>query len=76
MRTFEIEGEAPFQVIGHSFAASPSAEGYTLQYSADGYNYTSWDEATPSNENLVVTDFASGLYFRLYGNNSKVTITY
>ena len=32
----KIKGEAPFQVLSHSFIVSPSEEGYTLNYSADG----------------------------------------
>lgn len=71
-----ITGEQPFQVLAHSFALSPSAAGYTLQYSADGVNFSDWEEATPANETLVVNNIAKGMFFRLDGNASKIVITY
>ena len=71
-----ITGEVQFQVLAHSFAVSPSAEGYTLQYGVDGQNFTDWSEATPANENLVVNGIAKNMYFKLKGNNSTVIITY
>lgn len=76
MKDFKITGETPFQVLAHSFSVSPSAEGYTLNYSADGYNYTAYTEATPANENLIVNGIAAGMYFKLSGNASEVTIQY
>lgn len=71
-----ISGEAPFQVLAHSFAVSPSAQDYVLQYSADGTSYTDWDETTPAGENLVVNGVAKLMYFKLKGNASEVSITY
>ena len=71
-----ISGETPFQVLAHSWAASPSAEGYTLNYSADGINYTAYTEETPANEVLIVNGVAKNMWFKLAGNNSEVTITY
>lgn len=76
MVKIKIQGEQPFQVNAHSFAASPSAEGYTLNYSADGIEYTAYKDATPANETLVVNGFSKSMYFKLAGNNSEVTITY
>lgn len=72
----KITGEQPFQINCHSFAVSPSAEGYTLQYSADGVNYTDWDEATPANENLFVINVPKFTYYKLKGNGSLVSIIY
>jgi len=74
--TKKITGDTPFQVLAHSCAISPSEQGYTLQYSADGANYTAWDEATPANETLVVNGLAYGTYLRLSGNTDTVTVTY
>ena len=74
--TKKITGDTPFQVLAHSCAISPSAQGYTLNYSADGINYTAWDEATPANENLIVNGLAYGTYLRLSGNTSEVVINY
>ena len=72
----KIQGENAFQVLSHSFSVSPSNEGYTLQYSADGINWTDYDEPVPANETLVVNDCAFGQYIKLSGNNSEVTVIY
>ena len=77
MTPLKIKGEKPFQVTSaHSFAVSPSNEGYTLQYSADGISYTDWDEATPSGENLFVINVPKNTYYKLSGNASDVTVTF
>lgn len=77
MANFKISGETPFQITGaHSMGISVSSEGYTLNYSADGFTYTAWEEATPANENTFVINFPKGAYFKLVGNGSTVTITY
>ena len=72
----KVTGDTPFQVMAHSCAVSPSEQGYTLQYSADGVNYTAWEEATPANENLIVNGLAWGTYLRLSGNTSEVVVNY
>lgn len=71
-----ITGENQFQVLAHSFSVSPSNEGYTLNYSADGVNFTPWTEATPAEETLVVNGIGKNMWFKLAGNQSNVTITY
>ena len=71
-----IDGEAPFQVLAHSFGVSPSENGYTLEYSADGYDYTEWEEATPADENLFVINVPKCAYFRLKGNSGEVTVCF
>lgn len=77
MRTIQITAEAPFQIANaHSFAVSNSESGYTLMYSADGYNYTAWSEATPANETLIVNSIANGMFFYFSGNTSTVTVVY
>ena len=76
MARIKITGEQPFQVLATSFAISPSAEGYTLNYSANGVEYTAWKEATPANEVLVVNGVAKLMYFKLVGNASDVSINY
>lgn len=73
----KITGEQPFQIPGaHSMGVSPSREGYTLQYSADGIDYTDWEEATPADENLFVINFPKFAFFKLKGNNGEVTVIY
>ena len=76
MSRLKIKGEQPFQILAHSFAVTPSAEGYTLNYSANGVEYTAWEEATPANEVLVVNGVAKLMYFKLVGNASDVEINF
>ena len=77
MAKIKVLGETPFQIsVAHSMGVSPSAEGYVLNYSADGFNYTAWTEATPANENLFCINFPKCAYFKLVGNGSEVTVTY
>lgn len=71
-----IEGEKPFSILSDSFMISPSNEGYTLNYSADGDNFTAWEEATPAGQNLVVTNCPKECYWKLVGNATKVIIKY
>lgn len=72
----KVNGEDAFQVLAHSFGVSPSTEGYTLQYSADGINYTDWEEETPADENLFVINVPKYTFFKLSGNESDVIIVY
>lgn len=76
MAKLKISGETPFQILAHSFAVSHAEDSYTLEYSADGYDYTEWEEATPANETLFVVDIPKNTYFRLKGNSGEVVITY
>lgn len=77
MQIKEVIGEAPFQILNsHSFAVSNSESGFTLMYSADGFDYTAWSEATPANETLVVNSIANGMFFYLSGNTSTVKVVY
>lgn len=71
-----IVGEEAFQVLAHSFSVSPSSEGYTLAYSADGVNFTQYTEDTPADETLFVVDVPKGAFFKLVGNASEVVINY
>lgn len=71
----KITGEAPFQVAAHSFSVH-SEDAYTLNYSADGVNYTAWSAATPANETLIVNGVAKGMYFFLDGNTADAIITF
>jgi hypothetical protein len=71
-----VNQEVPFQIFAHTFAIAPTTAGYTLYYSADGKNYTAWDEGTPADENCVVTNAALGMYFYLDGNtDNNVVVT-
>jgi len=66
-----IHGENPFKAIGSSFAVAGTSAGYTLQYSIDKVNWSSWDESTPANEELVVNGVVHYMWFRLRGNEDE-----
>lgn len=68
-------GEAPFQVLTNNFSISPSNEGYTLQISADGENYSNLFQVG-ANVTRLVTGVAANSYYRLLGNNSEVAINW
>ena len=76
MIKIKVQGEQPFQVLAHSFSCSPSEERYTLNYSADGKDYTAYTEETPAGEVLIVNGVAKNMYFKLVGNNSEVNVCY
>lgn len=68
-----INGEQPFQIPAHSFSVGYTDDGYTLEYSADGNNYTAWTAATPSDEVLVVNGVGKNMWFKLSGNTTTAT---
>lgn len=70
-----IQGEQPFQVLASNFSIGPSNEGYTLQISADGSNYSDLF-SVGSGVTRMVTGVANGSYYRLYGNDSEVSINW
>lgn len=72
----KIQGEQKFSVPENSFSVSPSAEGYTLEYSADGVDFTEYTEATPADEVLIVYGVSKHMTFKLKGNESEVFIQY
>lgn len=71
----KIQGEAPFQVLTNNFSISPSQEGYTLQISADGKNYSNLF-SVGANVTRLVTGVAANSYYRLLGNRSDVSINW
>lgn len=77
MAKMTISGEAPFQVEAHSFAIGPSESGYTLNYSADGENWTACSTITANDVTQCVCGAPFGLYYKLDGNTSDdVVIVY
>ena len=71
----KITGEQPFQVLTSNFSISPSSEGYTLQISADGTNFSNLFTVGAGVTRLV-TGVAANSYYRLSGNQSKVSINW
>lgn len=75
-RIIKVKDEEVFQVEATNFGISPSATGYTLNYSADGVNFTPWSEITPDGETQVVACAACGMYYFLDGNVGDVVVTF
>ena len=71
-----VKNEQVFQVEATNFAISPSASGYTLNYSADGVNFTPWSDVVPANTTQAVACAACGMYYKLVGNTSEVVVVY
>lgn len=71
----KITGEQPFQVLTNNFSISPSQEGYTLQISADGSNYSDLF-AVSAGQTRMVSNVAANSFYRLKGNNSEVTVNW
>ena len=76
MSKIKVNNENVFQVLAHSFSVTPSRQSFTLSYSANGLNFTDYDEPTPANETLIVNGVAKGMYFKLKGNRSEVEVIY
>lgn len=77
MARFTISGEQPFQVEASRFCIGATADGYTLNISADGSHWTPWSTATAADTDQVVVGAALGMYFKLAGNTSdNVAVTY
>lgn len=71
----KVNGEAPFQVLASNFSIGPSNEGYTLQISADGNNYSDLFTVGPDTTRMV-TGVANGSFYRLSGNESEVSVNW
>ena len=71
----KVTGEQPFQVLTNNFSISPSNEGYTLQISADGVNYSNLFTVGAGTTRLV-TGVAANSYYRLSGNQSQVSVNW
>ena len=73
--TTKVKGETPFKALKDTFMIGPSSDGYTLQYSADRDTWTSWTEATPAGENVIVNGSPAYSWFRLKGNGANTEVT-
>lgn len=75
-KVIKIKDEQVFQVEAPNFAISPSPTGYTLNYSADGVNFTPWIDGTLAEVTQVVACAACGMYYKLVGNIGNVVVTF
>lgn len=75
-----IIGERAWRYTGSNgrFIISSTTEQYTLNYSADGVSWTAWGEATPVGEPCLVTNAATGMFFKCDGLSAttKVAVTF
>ena len=71
-----LTGEQVIQVLSHSMIIGPSDDGYTFCYSADGVNFTPYDQDTPAGENTIINGLAFGTYVMLSGNTGEVQISF
>lgn len=72
----KVSNEQVFGVPTTSFGVGYSLSGYTLEYSADGENFTPWHEPTPANEVLIVNGAPKGFSYRLKDNVGDVYVQY
>lgn len=72
----KVTAENAFYVPKGTFIISPSDEGYTLNYSADGETFSAWDTPTPADEVCMVVNAAPFTVYQLVGNASEVKVTF
>lgn len=65
--TTKVSQEQGFQVLATNFSIGPTTNGYTLQVSADGRNFSDLF-SVDANTTRMVTSVASGSYYRLKNN--------
>ena len=64
----KVTGETPFKCLKSSMAIGPTSSGYTLNYAVTKEGpWTAYDEASPSDECVVVTGMVPYLWFKLDG---------
>ena len=71
----KITGETPFQVLTSSFSISPSEQGYVLNISANGKDFSPLFTVGAGVTRLV-TGMASGSYYKLVGNEGDVVVNW
>lgn len=71
----KINGEQAFQTLSSNFSISPSENGYTLQISADGKNFSDLF-SVGAGVTRMVTGVANGSYYRLLGNEGEVSVNW
>lgn len=63
-----VNGEQPFKALKETFSVAATTGGYTLQYSVDRNTWSSYPDAVPANENLIVNGVTPYTWFRLKNN--------
>lgn len=71
-----VNGENPFQLTSDKFAINgANVSGYTFQYSVDG---VFWSDAASveANTQALILNSIDGMFYRLSGNTTDLTIIY
>lgn len=63
-----INKDEKFGVPTNYFGIGATTGGYTLEFSADGENWTSIEKDTPANEVHIVSGCPKNMFWRLRGN--------
>lgn len=63
-----------FQCIKDNWAVTLPSGTYTLYMSADGANYTAYENQINGNDTLVVAGCTPGMYFYIDGLTSEVEV--
>ena len=71
----KVHGSDSFQVLTSSFSISPSEQGYVLNISANGKDFSPLFTVGAGVTRLV-TGMASGSYYKLVGNESDVVVNW
>ena len=71
----KITNEQHFQVLADQFTIGISESGYTLMFSADGFNFSPMFTVN-ANTNRLVTNVSNGTYYYLAGNEGDVIVNY
>ena len=70
-----IFGETPVKVVKDQVMLGPSASGYTFAYGTSKEGpFTSYTEAVPANENLIVNGIMQYSWIKLIGNEGPVEV--
>lgn len=72
----KIVDEKPFGIPTNYFTLGYSSTGYILEYSVDGVNWTSIEEATPANETHIISQCPKNLYWRCLNNVGEILVQY
>lgn len=72
MAKISVSGEQSWRAQRNQFAISPTSGGYTIEYSANGSDWTAdTDAVVPANENLVYLGAMTYGWYRMKNNQDN-----
>lgn len=70
----EVKNNQPFQATNTEFSFyAPSGE-YILYMSADGVNYTAWNETIIGEDTIVISGVVPDMFFKIDGIDGQLTV--